>query len=704
MKQPDVDLTGTIVDSNGHPIPGAKVTTIRTWYVVNDQGVTTETNANGHFRLPPIPMGPATITVTANGFAPDLRPVDARPDLGAINFALHPGQTLRGRIVDPAGNPIAGATIRTSRWRNRASLGWGAETDADGRFAMPDAPADTVMFDISADGHRYVSGHSLKASDGEATVTMRPQLKIAGRVTDAETGRPIDHFRVIAGHDVWERRPPSWDFRRPQPATNGQYDAGLKSSDDVLRSYVRIEADGYAPAISPAFTSSGTFDAQLRRAPDVTGTVRNPDGSLAANVEVHLVLDGDHVIVSNGTARPRGWTPTRTDEQGRFRFTPQAGPFHLIVFEDHAYAVVRGTSDHPEIDVSLTPWARVEGTYNPRGLNPAPCDATLFVSFGDGWDGNDSSPRFLWQNRPTPDAAGRYVVRHAPHFDGAPASVAIEGRSLPIRLSAGQTSRLDVLPGGVTIIGRIVPATPADAMPSPRVQLLLTNSFDLPADQWPARLGDAMAISRPTFGATCTPDGSFSIPAVPPGTYAYWAVARSGELEAAVSGTLDATGQPDGSTLDLGTLRYTRQDIARIGHPMPPELGQTFDGRPICLTDHAGKVIVLAVWDSCSGQADPVLPYLNSLGDAYIDNPRVALLSINTDPVSCGMVGIPKRPATLDSPTWIRGYVSTADQAQVARLGAERWPAILVVGADGRLVARDVPPATLADAVANVLR
>jgi hypothetical protein len=39
----------------------------------------------------------------------------------------------------------------------------------------------------------------LTASQREQTVTLHPKLVIRGRVTDAETGRPVPKFRAVRG-------------------------------------------------------------------------------------------------------------------------------------------------------------------------------------------------------------------------------------------------------------------------------------------------------------------------------------------------------------------------------------------------------------------------------------------------------------------------------------------------------------------------
>lgn len=58
-----VTVTGRVVDSNGNPVPGARV------YIPN-AGVATRTDANGNYTLGGAPDGPQVVVVRKPGFAP----------------------------------------------------------------------------------------------------------------------------------------------------------------------------------------------------------------------------------------------------------------------------------------------------------------------------------------------------------------------------------------------------------------------------------------------------------------------------------------------------------------------------------------------------------------------------------------------------------------------------------------------------------
>jgi RNA polymerase sigma factor (sigma-70 family) len=206
-----VRITGTVTNQAGNPIGGATVSTIRTWYVVNDGGKKVTTNRTGRFQFPPQKPGTIALTITARGYGPELQRVDAAPGMPPVKIVLEPGKTIRARILDENAKPVDGADVRAQTWREMSSLPWQGRTDRDGRFAMPDAPPDAVEFSVTKDGYENLIGPdsaSLSAGDSETTLTMRSLPVAQGTVVDADTGKPIPKFELVTG---WTFQP---DIRR----------------------------------------------------------------------------------------------------------------------------------------------------------------------------------------------------------------------------------------------------------------------------------------------------------------------------------------------------------------------------------------------------------------------------------------------------------------------------------------------------------
>jgi RNA polymerase sigma factor (sigma-70 family) len=263
-----VTVNGRVLDRAGRPIAGARVGQGSN----RQQGATPEvtTDAEGRFVFPGVAPGTVILTVQAAGHAPELKSVTARMGMEPLEFRLGPGRSIRGRIVDLAGKPIAGAPISAGFWRNHQSLVWHTLTDADGRYRWDEAPEDEVLIDIGALG--YTSKRFLTFAPGQ-TDRVIPMLRprfVRGSVTDAETGKPIGTFTVLTGSAGDAGEDPEWEYASARAGARGAYEVKLGAELRNFVRFVRIEADGYVPQRSRPFQEDEAewdhrFDFTLRR-------------------------------------------------------------------------------------------------------------------------------------------------------------------------------------------------------------------------------------------------------------------------------------------------------------------------------------------------------------------------------------------------------------------------------------------------------
>lgn len=128
----------------------------------------------------------------------------APPEIGRARIA--------GRVVDPGGRGIAGATVRATREgvpgdRERASA-----ADDQGRFALEGLPEGRWLVRAGAPGFgesaavRDVTGAEASGPAGELALTLAPVARIAGQVLGVDGAPAVGAEIVLAGSGVWPAR------------------------------------------------------------------------------------------------------------------------------------------------------------------------------------------------------------------------------------------------------------------------------------------------------------------------------------------------------------------------------------------------------------------------------------------------------------------------------------------------------------------
>jgi len=543
-----VAVSGRVTDEQGRPVAGAKVA-----YDFDRRSdyPSTTTDADGRFSLPAQPQK-TTLFVQAPGKAPVMREVTPPAD---VQIKLAAAHSFSGRAVDTAGHPIPGVTIYVSRWQNERLLGLiSATTGADGHFSF-DGPDFPMGIDAFVRDYMRLSNYRL-SPDEAATLVFHHPLKFTGAVTDAETGQPIASFTVSRGYGA-QRSSVFWDPLRPVQASNGQYEILMDFPRDSYA--VRIEADGYAPASSDLVTYGPTednkvitFNAKLRKSADISGTVLSPDGKPVPNADVLLATPNSQTVIQNG--RPTRQTSGRsatTDAQGRFSLPPTDGTYTLIILADQGYAEVSKERAAASNQITLQPWARVEGRFL-IGDKPAVGQAVV-MSRRDDAPPDRKLPRVIRMRFAETDADGRFA------FDRVPAGPAYLGRrvpigggrmftqsmELPINPEPGQTLTVQLGGAGRAATGRLI--APADLHPNWRFEFC---AIETPAPafkptyppnwetmstqdrrDWLAKWQsseeakayhakrDAYYDNRRTYAFSPDANGNFRIEDVPPGEY-----------------------------------------------------------------------------------------------------------------------------------------------------------------------------------------
>lgn len=343
--EPGAVLSGEVVDaSTRRPIEGAELS------IRNFRGKTVRTDVLGHYELRgaptptmyglTLPSITIEINVRAPGFGGDQRRVLS---VGGIalhaDFALHPAITVRGRIVDNARRPVAGAGVTAipERAEGNQLLWRTARSDDDGNFAVHDIggavgaeePAPVSVF-VLAEGFAAVLRAARPIAKGESVVEMGdivlpPPALLAGVVVD-ESGAPVTN----AGVSVWRSSPGttmaranSADYRTTMVDAAGRFFvANLQAGKYVLRVWAEGRAVLEGVEVSLMESEEKTDMKLVLASPfQIAGTVLDPEGS---------PLGGAYVSVSHPGAPLSKRVISWTDASGRFTLAvAETGEYEL---------------------------------------------------------------------------------------------------------------------------------------------------------------------------------------------------------------------------------------------------------------------------------------------------------------------------------------------------------------------------------------
>ncbi len=308
-------MTGRVVDAAGRPVKGARAQLGDVPSRPPSRSARRTIAAT--FTLENCEAGPTIVTVQAEGFAPQIHDVRVEGKTEPVVVTLS----------EPGGDPPRPGRRRRGqagrrRLRRRRHLARAAVALAPGhhrrgwpiRVAQA-RPVTSCVYDAFKRGYMSSRQVPLTASDREQVITLHPELVITGRVTDAETGRPVPGFRLILGQKYPRRDETHWAENEAVEVAGGRYTTRF---DEPARrdSSSGSRSPGYQPAESRAFRStegSQTFDIALRRGGGFSGVVLLPDGKPAAGAEVVLATETAGLPHAGGAIRPQVELPDGPD-------------------------------------------------------------------------------------------------------------------------------------------------------------------------------------------------------------------------------------------------------------------------------------------------------------------------------------------------------------------------------------------------------
>lgn len=315
----ELALTGVVRDfRSNEPIGGARVRL--------DVGLSTrsaESDAEGTFRLEgltPRDVVGAVLAVRAGGYGReriDLQQAcpDGLPAPPGVVVKLKPERIVHLTVIDDAGRPVATANVECldeahTDFRSLA-------TDKQGRLTIRGVHYDVTSLRIRLTHERYVSSGEFDRRivlprapvESTHTLTLQPAGVIAGRITAAASGDPLNGARVVVGTLPLARTPRAWS------TLDGTYRIlGVLPG----RRVVTVHLAGHAPRLQEIDVQAGqTTDLSVALGPaeSVGGTVVDADGR---------PIPGAHVVACKWRGYQTLGLQAITDAGGRFviRDTP----------------------------------------------------------------------------------------------------------------------------------------------------------------------------------------------------------------------------------------------------------------------------------------------------------------------------------------------------------------------------------------------
>jgi RNA polymerase sigma factor (sigma-70 family) len=273
--------------------------------------------------------------------------------------------------------------------------------------------------------------------------------------------------------------------------------------------------------------------------------------------------------------------------------------------------------------------------------------------------------------------------------------------------------------GAIVEIGAEDPEVVIEVAPTATATGLLLDLDGKPAANVPLAWGrriyldDERRLSTEAFAPKVKTDaeGRFTLPALVVGQEYNIALERKGTYHAA------GVVRPESAApIDLGTLRagaYRPKSLASAeeessflkdapgaGTVAPPIDATTLDGKPVTLADFKGKYVLLDFWATWCGPCIGEIPQLQGVHDAFGKDERFAILSLSVDE----KVEEPRAFQEKRKLPWSQAFLGGGiHSATPGTFGIRAIPAFVLVGPDGKIVARGMRGDEIKKEVARAL-
>jgi protocatechuate 3,4-dioxygenase beta subunit len=528
-------LSGHLTDEDGQPVAGALVTAL---FVEHSRFFDTLSDAEGRWRLGPLPDGDYNLVFAREGFLPEHAKVRQDSD-HEQEVTLHRPRRLTGRVLWEE-QPVSGARVHAEGEHRELDT----TTDAQGHFSFEGLRPGKYEVDASHAGLDATGQAELQpgVDASELLLELGAGVRVTGTVRDT-AGRPIADAEVSAllSSPEYRRRE-----KKTRTASDGTYALGPFES---ARYRFQAEASRYVGPESQTklLKENLTLDFVLQDAIMVEGRVVGANGEPLEGVTLTLTDTSNAEIdeeVDNGSSEKDGTFALQALKPGSYALqavhedfipatrTVLAPSSGVQVVLSAGAQVVGDVVDEtgapvPEAEVSLVPEQEAEA---PRAKQTLPNEQGHFTIEGV--------------------AAGRYVIS---------ARLGMRKTSRPIEVRATGTVQVRLqFRAGSRLAGIVVDRT---GKPVPEARVVARASEVEETEHAWVREG---GITSPVTEA----DGHFEFQHLAPGRYMV-AVFKDGYLfDAMASGGTAPDDERDEPTLEVSAgntqMRLVLEQLSTI--------------------------------------------------------------------------------------------------------------------------------------------
>ena len=226
------------------------------------------------------------------------------------------------------------------------------------------------------------------------------------------------------------------------------------------------------------------------------------------------------------------------------------------------------------------------------------------------------------------------------------------------------------------------------------------------------RVGDAAGEKGTKYSPEIGEDGRFRIEDMPAGDYVLKIALHEfppgddcgwgrvlGEYSARFSVPEVPGGGWSGDAVELGVLTSAAlPEMVKVGDVAPEFAVKTLAGSEVRLSELKGKIVLLDFWATWCAPCVAEIPHVKEIADAHAGDSRFVLLGMNEDEETDRLKYFMEQAKI----TWPQGLLG-GDLEVAKRYGATAIPATVLIGADGKVIARDLRGEALKKAVGEAL-